>query len=57
MKEIQLMLSVDDVNKVLNALGNLPYVQVFELIARIQTQADHQLNGKAVKEKKVLAEQ
>lgn len=48
MKEIHLTLSVEDTNKILNALGNLPYVQVFDLIVKIQTQADHQLNGKDV---------
>lgn len=48
MKEIQLTLSVDDTNKILSALGSLPYVQVFELIAKIQVQADHQLNGSEV---------
>ena len=57
MKEIQLTLSVDDINKILSALGNLPYVQVFELIARLQTQANHQLNGTEVKSESAAFEQ
>jgi hypothetical protein len=56
MKEIQLVLTVDEVNKVLNALGNLPFVQVFEVIPKIQAQADQQLNGKETKLRKTLPE-
>jgi hypothetical protein len=56
MKEIQLTLTVEEVNKILNALGNLPYIQVFEMISKIQTQADHQLNGKESNIKKTLIE-
>ena len=58
MKEINLKLTVDEANAVLNALGNLPFVKVNQLISKIQLQAGQQLNGtlkeeekKAVKEK------
>jgi hypothetical protein len=40
---INLSLSPGDLNLVLVALGQLPYVQVHELIGRIQTEAGPQL--------------
>ncbi|MEO9852352.1 MAG: hypothetical protein ABJH72_17065 [Reichenbachiella sp.] len=45
MKEVSLKLSIDEANAVLNALGNLPFVQVNQLINKIQLQAGQQLNG------------
>jgi hypothetical protein len=44
MKEINLSLKIEDVNLVLTALGNLPFIQVHELINKIQSQATPQLN-------------
>ena len=41
-KSIRLDLSFDDVNKVLQALGNLPFNEVYELIAKIHEQANTQ---------------
>lgn len=53
MKEINLSLKVEDVNLVLTALGNLPFIQVHELIGKIQSQASAQLlpaaNGESKK--------
>ena len=43
MNNIQLMLSLEEVNGVLNALGAQPYAQVQPLIAKIQTQGSTQL--------------
>lgn len=43
MKEIKLQLSIEEINLVLTALGNLPFIQVHELIGKIQTQAAEQL--------------
>jgi len=43
MKEINLKLTVDDTNMVLNALGKLPFIQVQELIVKVQTQAQKQI--------------
>ena len=45
MKEINLKLTVDEANVMLQALGNLPYLQVHQLIEKIQSQAGQQLNG------------
>lgn len=41
---INLMLSLDECNIVLNALANLPYGQVNMLIPKLQQQAQSQLN-------------
>lgn len=44
MKDLNLQLSVNEVNNVIKALSQLPYNQVHELIAKIHTQATEQLN-------------
>lgn len=44
MKEINLKLTVDETNQILDALGNLPFKSVFGLIQKIQNQAAGQLN-------------
>jgi hypothetical protein len=54
METAQLTLSIDDINNILNALGHQPYVQVFELINRIQVQVTQQLN--AVNAKKEIVQ-
>ncbi len=53
MKEIKLTLSVQEVNMAIQALGQLPYNQVHEMMAKIYNQANEQLvslNGKDKKE-------
>lgn len=42
---LTLQLTVDEVNKILAALGNLPYAQVFSLIQSIHQQVGPQLQG------------
>lgn len=44
MKEINLVLTVEETNKILDALGNLPFKSVFGLIQKIQNQAANQLS-------------
>ncbi len=44
MKEITLHMTTDEVNLILEALGNLPFVKVYTLIGKIQEQARQQLN-------------
>jgi len=41
-KPLQLTLTVADINQILEALGRLPYARVFQLIGRIQQQAEAQ---------------
>lgn len=43
MKEINLQLTIEEANLVLEALGNLPFVRVYALIGKIQEQAGQQL--------------
>lgn len=38
-----LELTIDQINIILNALGNAPYTQVFSLIAEIQKQGQAQM--------------
>ena len=44
---IKLDLEIAEVNGVLNALGQMPFVQVQELIAKIQSQAAPQIQPEA----------
>ena len=43
MTTIQLTLTLDETNMVLEALGQMPYVRVYTLVAKIQQQASTQL--------------
>ncbi|HAZ43926.1 MAG TPA: hypothetical protein DDW76_15925 [Cyanobacteria bacterium UBA11369] len=46
-QEIKITLSVGEVNQILDALGNLSYRQVYQLIGKIQRQAEDQLQPPA----------
>jgi len=39
---MKLELTINEINLILQALGNAPYVQVFELVEKIRTQAQAQ---------------
>ncbi len=43
MKELTLQISIDEANIILEALGNMPFAKVYELIGKIQDQAGRQL--------------
>ena len=43
MRELELGLSIDEVNLILEALGSLPFAQVYTLVGKIQQQAAAQL--------------
>ncbi|MFN0195037.1 MAG: hypothetical protein ACKVP5_24175 [Aestuariivirga sp.] len=45
MQEIKLNLAVDDVNLILEGLGNLPFARVYTLVAKLQEQAAQQINS------------
>lgn len=47
MKEINLTLTIDEVNQILEGLGAQPFSKVFLLIGKIQAAAAAQLNGQA----------
>ena len=44
-QELQLTLTLEEINKTLAALGNLPYAQVFALIDKIREQAEDQVKS------------
>jgi hypothetical protein len=46
-KTIQLELSIDETNLILEALGALPFVRVYALIGRIQERARQQIGEAA----------
>ncbi len=46
-KEIVLKLTPEETNLVLEGIGNLPFVKVYNLVGKIQTQASAQLNSGA----------
>lgn len=43
MKEINFLLTLEEANQILAALGQGPYLQVYRLIEKIQQQAQEQL--------------
>lgn len=45
MNDIQLTITIDEANLILEALGQQPFVKVFKLIGKIQQQAGQQVNG------------
>jgi hypothetical protein len=47
---MKLELTIQEVNAVMQALGNMPYAQVFELVQKIREQAQSQLNAPATEE-------
>jgi hypothetical protein len=54
MKDVQLKVTVDEINRILGALGNLPYLQVYELINKLKTQAEGQLKHLNEKDENLL---
>lgn len=44
-QDITLKMTTEDINLLLEALGNLPFVKVYNLIGKIQAQASAQLGG------------
>ena len=49
-KPVQLDLSLSEVNQILESLGQLPYIQVYQLIGKIQQQAQAQLHQPMLQE-------
>lgn len=45
MHNLEIKLTLAEVNQVLEALGNMPYVQVYELVQKIQSQARGQVQA------------
>ena len=47
MQDIQLTLTLAEVNQLLAVLGQRPYAEVFELVAKLKQQAEMQLSQNA----------
>ncbi|MEM7655894.1 MAG: hypothetical protein AAF399_07185 [Bacteroidota bacterium] len=47
METIELTLTLEEANLILEALGDMPFKEVFELIGKIQQQASEQLQDNA----------
>ncbi len=45
MPDINLKISIEEANLILQALGNLPFVKVYALIGKVQEQAGQQLSA------------
>ena len=45
MQEIKLVLTLDEINQILAALGSQPYKDVFQLVNKLQQQAQAQLES------------
>jgi len=40
---MKIELTIEEINSILIALGNMPYAQVFELVQKIRQQAQNQI--------------
>lgn len=49
MTDLELRVTVDEANLILEALGGMPFKQVYALVGKIQEQASHQL-GRSVED-------
>lgn len=49
-KDINLQFTAEEVNTILEGLGNLPFVKVYQLISKIQEQAGDQMKEKPTSE-------
>jgi len=56
MEKLKINLTIEEVNKVLEALGNMPYARVYELVQNIQQQAQSQLKGVDIQQPATPAE-
>lgn len=45
MEQISINLTVEEVNQILESLGQRPYVEVFQLISKIKAQAEAQVQA------------
>ena len=45
MKELTLVLTVEEANIILDSLGNMPFRSVYQLVGKIQAQAGEQLGA------------
>lgn len=59
MKEVTLTITLEEANLILDGLGGMPFSKVYQLIGKIQQQANHQLspNGEESQEMPIIGEQ
>ncbi len=50
MRELNLSLTIDEVNLILEAVGNLPFHRVYALVGKVQQQASQQLAAPSARE-------
>jgi len=48
MQEIKLNLTIDEMNLILEGLGNMPFAKVFTLVGKVQEQASEQIKSAEV---------
>lgn len=53
MEQISINLTIEELNKILESLGERPYVEVFQLINKIRAQAEAQLQAKKMREQEL----
>ncbi len=53
MEQISINLTIEEVNKILESLGQRPYIEVFQLINKIQAQAEAQVQATKMREQQL----
>ena len=56
MRELELKVTVDEANLILEALGQMPFKQVYALVGKLQEQASQQLGESAASAEPAAAE-
>ncbi|MDJ0589443.1 MAG: hypothetical protein QNJ72_05505 [Pleurocapsa sp. MO_226.B13] len=55
MEQISINLTIEEVNLILDSLGQRPYIEVFQLINKIQAQAEAQVQANKMRQQKLNA--
>lgn len=49
MEQYSLNLTIEEINKIISGLSHMPYVQVFELIEKVKSQTQAQIQAKEIR--------
>ncbi len=48
MEQLSLNLTISEINQILESLGHMPYIRVYQLIEKIKIQAEAQLQNQTI---------
>lgn len=57
MEQISINLSIEEVNLILDSLGQRPYIEVFQLIDKVKAQAEAQVRANKMRQQELNTEE